>query len=94
MSPVLPSPAAVRPARKPPAAPSGAAAFTGKLEWRRLLEWLLEDGLISADDSEHLVRRFGAGPSSLHPLVRLGGAGLKRLGSERTWDTEALTEFL
>jgi general secretion pathway protein E len=39
-----------------------------------------------------VVQRFGAGSSSLHALVRLGGAGLQRDG--KPLDTEALTEWL
>jgi general secretion pathway protein E len=87
------APAAVPPARKPSAA-SAPPLHTGRLDWRRLLQWLREDGLVTAEDGEHVARRFGAGPSSLHPLVRLGGAGLKRAGTDRVWDTEALTEWL
>jgi general secretion pathway protein E len=66
----------------------------GPLEWRVLLGWLREDGWISADDAERVTRRFGAGASSLHALVRLGGAGLARKGSDRPLDAEALTEWL
>ena len=38
--------------------------------------------------------RFRAGTSSLHALVRLGGAGLLRAGQRRALDTDALTEWL
>ena len=64
----------------------------GRLDWRTLLDWLRSDGLIDADAAAAVVRRFGAGISSLHALVRLGGAGLRH--GERTLDTEALTEWL
>ncbi len=67
---------------------------TGRLDWRTLLGWLLADGWISAEDSERVTRRFGAGASSLHALVRLGGAGLQRAGSKKSLDTEALTDWL
>jgi general secretion pathway protein E len=65
----------------------------GRLEWRQLLDWLREDGIVSAEDAERVVQRFGAGASSLHALVRLGGAGLKRADGSAL-DTEALTEWL
>jgi general secretion pathway protein E len=45
-----------------------------------LLGWLREDGLIAAADAERVTARFRAGASSLHPLGRLGGAGLLRRG--------------
>jgi len=66
----------------------------GRLDWRLLLGWLREDGWITADDAERVTRRFGAGASSLHALVRLGGAGLARHDNGRALDTEALTEWL
>ncbi len=66
----------------------------GRLEWAQLLRWLREDGWITADDAERVAARFAAGASSLHALVRLGGAGLARRGSGEALDTEALTQWL
>ena len=68
--------------------------WKGKLDWRALLDWLRDDQLISADDAERVIRRFGAGSSSQHALVRLGAAGLQRAGTQNALDTEALTEWL
>ncbi len=70
------------------------AAPKGKLEWPLLLGWLREDGLITAEDAERVTARFRAGSSSLHALVRLGGAGLLRLGNGQALELEALTEWL
>jgi len=73
------------------------AAHTGRLDWRLLLDWLHEDGWIEAADVERVARRLSAGGSSLHALVRLGGAGLVRsdaVGQGRQLDVEALTEWL
>ena len=67
---------------------------TGALTWRSLLQWLREDGLISAADAEHTTRRFGSSDSRQHPLVRLGAAGLGHAGNGSALDTEALTEWL
>ncbi len=82
----------------PPAASAGGRPATlppsGRLEWPVLLEWLREDGCISAEDAEQVGARFRAGPSSLHALVRLGAAGLSHAGNGRVLDTEALTEWL
>jgi len=71
----------------PPALP------TGRLDWRLLLQWLLEDGIVGADEAERVRKRFG-GASSLHPLVRLGGANLVHAKTGKALDTEALTEWL
>jgi general secretion pathway protein E len=86
-----PAPAA---AARGAAAPPAASAPHGRLQWRQLLQWLADDGWIGADDAERVTQRFGAGDSRLHPLVRLGGAGLVRRGRETPLDTEALTEWL
>ncbi|MCK6431746.1 MAG: Flp pilus assembly complex ATPase component TadA [Burkholderiaceae bacterium] len=64
----------------------------GRLHWRQLLEWLLEDGWVTEADAQRVNKRFAAGDSSLHALVRLGGAGLQR--QCRPLDVEALTEWL
>ncbi|HOM13736.1 MAG TPA: GspE/PulE family protein [Rubrivivax sp.] len=66
----------------------------GKLDWRVLLGWLHDDKLISAEDAERVIRRFGAGSSSQHALVRLGAAGLSRAGTQQALDTEVLSEWL
>ncbi len=66
----------------------------GRLEWPLLLAWLRDDGWIGAEDAERVTARFRAGSSSLHALVRLGGAGLVRQGQNAALDTEALTEWL
>ena len=79
----------------PAAVPASAAASAkprGRLDWRQLLGWLRDDALVSDDDARRVIKRFGAGASSLHALVRLGGAGLQRDG--RPLGTEALTEWL
>ena len=83
---------------KTPAAPVALPSLPilpkGRLEWPLLLGWLREDGLISADDAERVTARFRAGASSLHALVRLGGAGLLRKTGGQALDTEQLTEWL
>jgi len=76
------------------AAPAVPAAHKGRLEWPLLLGWLRDDGLISPDDADRVAARFRAGASSLHALVRLGGAGLLHAGKGNALDTEALTEWL
>ena len=74
------------------AATAAAARPRGRLDWLQLLGWLRDDGWVGEDDAQRVIKRFGAGTSSLHALVRLGGAGLQRQG--RALDAEALTEWL
>ncbi len=71
-----------------------AVKSEGRLEWRTLLHWLLEDGLIDQEQVQRTEQRFAAGDSSLHPLVRMAHAGLTRLGSGKALDLDALTEWL
>ena len=71
-----------------------AVKSEGRLEWRALLRWLLEDGLIDQEQVQRTEQRFAAGDSSLHPLVRLAHAGLTRVGSGKALDLDGLTEWL
>ena len=94
--------AAQLPTARAPAAAVSTAAGTSttatakakhrRLGWRELLAWLREDGLVAEADADRLVRRFGAGDSNQHALVRLGAAGLQHQG--KALDLEALTEWL
>ena len=74
---------------------SGASQHPkGRLEWRRLLHWLLEDGLIDRGSHDSTEKRFAAGDSVQHPLVRLGSAGLVHAANGKPLDAELLTEWL
>ncbi len=66
----------------------------GKLTWRTVLAWLRDDKIVSAEDIERTSRRFAGGNSAQHPLVRIGSAGLTRVGDGKVLDTETLTEWL
>ncbi len=82
------------------AKPQTAAAtrHEGRLDWRTLLRWLREDGLIDDLQVQRTEQRFAAGDSSLHPLVRMAHAGLTRsttgVLNGKPLDVEALTEWL
>lgn len=78
----------------PKTAPSAhPAPPKGRLDWRLLLQWLRDDGVITAEDAERVRKRFTA-DSSLHPLLRLGGAALVHAKSGKPLDVESLTEWL
>ncbi|WP_428509301.1 GspE/PulE family protein [Roseateles sp.] len=76
------------------AAASAAQPAEGRLEWRALLHWLRDDGLIDDEQVQRTEARFAAGDSSLHPLVRLGHGGLARLSNGKPLDVDALSEWL
>jgi len=69
-------------------------AHAGKLEWRSLIQWLRDDGLISAEDADQTARRFAGGQSAQHPLVRIASVNLMRKGTTKALDVEMLTEWL
>jgi general secretion pathway protein E len=87
-----------------PPAPSAPAPRTpgsrrpithkGPLEWRVLLTWLTEDGVLTVKDGEKVAKRFGAGDSAQHPLVRLAAMGLSRADTGAALELEPLTEWL
>jgi general secretion pathway protein E len=81
-----------------PANPARPAArgtfFSGRLDMRHLLKWLRDDGLLGSEEADSLVRRFGQAGSSLHPLVRLAGAGLSSRRDGQALDVEVLTRWL
>jgi general secretion pathway protein E len=68
-------------------------APSGRLQLNDLLAWLVQDGLISAADRTLVAQRLSVSASSLHPLVRLAGAGLK-LSDGKPLDEEALLRWL
>jgi len=81
----------------PPAFPPAArrhVAPSGRLELRQILKWLRDDGLLTGEDAEKLLRRFHHTASSLHPLQRLGGAGLADARDGRVLDTDLLSRWL
>ena len=69
-------------------------AHRGPLEWRLLLNWLGEDGILTPQDIDTVMQRFAAGTSAQHPLVRLASLGLKRADTGTALELEALTEWL
>ena len=73
---------------------AAVAQPAGRLEWRALLRWLLEDGVIDAESAQRVEQRFGAGDSAQHPLLRLAAAGLHRLSNGKLLDVEALTAWV
>ncbi len=79
---------------KPAVRVGSESRHPGRLEWRTLLHWMLEDGLIDEDQLKRTEARFTAGDTSLHPLVRLGNLGLTRQDSGKPLDVDALTEWL
>ena len=69
-------------------------ATTGPLDWRRLVEWLLADGVISQEQATRTVARYAQAESVQHPLVRLASVSMRRASDNKALDIEILTEWL
>ncbi len=76
---------------KPAVVPSNPS---GPLDWHRLVQWLLADGVITAEEAQRTVARCSQAESTQHPLVRLANVGMARAGDGRALDIEELTQYL
>ncbi|WP_332813452.1 GspE/PulE family protein [Ramlibacter sp.] len=74
--------------------PADRSAPQGPLDWRWLVEWLSEDGVISAEEARRTVARCAQAESAQHPLVRLAAVAMTRAGDGKPLDIEALTQYL
>ncbi|NPC54711.1 GspE/PulE family protein [Caenimonas soli] len=75
---------------KPPA----KNTHRGPLDWRLLVEWLSQDGVISADEARRTVARCSQAESAQHPLVRLAAVAMARASDGKPLDIESLTQWL
>ncbi|TNF61821.1 MAG: type II/IV secretion system protein, partial [Burkholderiales bacterium] len=71
-----------------------AATDAGPLDWRRLVDWLQEDGVISAEEAARTIARCASAHSAQHPLQRLAVVAMARAADGRVLDAEMLTEWL
>ena len=80
----------------PPTKPKTPAApgFSGPVDWRQLVEWLRQDGVISSEEAQRTVARCAQAESAQHPLVRLASVSLRRVADGKPLDIEALTQWL
>ncbi|PKO68989.1 MAG: type II secretion system protein E [Betaproteobacteria bacterium HGW-Betaproteobacteria-16] len=71
-----------------------ADSLLGPLDWRSLVDWLREDGVISSDEAERTITRCASAHSAQHPLQRLAVVGMARKSDGHVLDAEALTQWL
>jgi len=70
------------------------AAFQGPLEWRALVDWLAQDGVITAAEAERTVQRCSAASSAQPPLQRLSVVGMTRASDGASLTLDGLSEWL
>src|ERR1035437_6468412 len=66
----------------------------GPLDWRRLVQWLHSDAVISAAEAQRLTARCAQAESAQHPLVRLASVSVRRAQDDKPMDIEQLTQWL
>jgi general secretion pathway protein E len=79
----------------PAARPASArTAPQGPVDWRQLVGWLSEDGVISAEEARRTTARMASAQSAQHPLVRLSALAMTRASDGKPLDIETLTQYL
>lgn len=66
----------------------------GPLDWRKLVEWLSEDGIIDAQEAQRTITRCAQVQSAQHPLVRLASVSMTRLADGKPLDIDTITQWL
>ncbi|HYW56777.1 MAG TPA: ATPase, T2SS/T4P/T4SS family [Polaromonas sp.] len=84
--------AAMPPTSRPE--PTAKSAHVGPLDWRRLVEWLSEDGVISAAEAQRTIARCAQVQSAQHPLIRLASVSMTRVADGKPLDIESITQWL
>ena len=82
----------------PPSRPTSSAPLkplhSGPLDWRKLVEWLSEDGIIDAQEAQRTITRCAQVQSAQHPLVRLASVSMTRLADGKPLDIDTITQWL
>jgi len=66
----------------------------GPVDWRRLVEWLQADGVISDEEAQRTIARCSQAESAQHPLLRLASVSIRRSSDNKPLDIESLTQWL
>ena len=66
----------------------------GPVDWRTMVEWLSEDGVIAPEEARRTVARCSQAESAQHPLVRLASVAMERASDGKALDIEMLTQYL
>jgi general secretion pathway protein E len=70
------------------------ATHKGPLDWRKLVEWLSEDGVISPAEAQRTIARCAQVHSAQQPLVRLASVSMTRMSDGKPLDIETMTQWL
>ncbi|MDB5889489.1 MAG: type secretion system protein [Polaromonas sp.] len=70
------------------------ARHAGPLDWRTLVEWLGEDGVISSSEAQRTISRCAQVQSAQPPLIRLASVSMTRLSDGKPLDIETMAQWL
>ena len=71
-------------------APLPKSTHIGPVDWRNVVKWLEQDGIISADEALRTVARCAQAESAQHPLVRLASVSMRRAADNKPLGEAAL----
>jgi general secretion pathway protein E len=74
--------------------PASQLTHVGPLDWRKLVEWLSEDGVISAAEAARTIARCAQVQSAQPPLIRLASVSMTRVSDGKPLDVETMTQWL
>ena len=77
-----------------PRKPAINVPHVGPLDWRKLVEWLSEDGVISPAEAARTIARCSQVQSAQPPLVRLASVSMTRLQDGKPLDIETMAQWL
>jgi general secretion pathway protein E len=66
----------------------------GPVDWRLLVDWMAQDGVISPEEAKRTIARCSQAESAQHPLVRLAAVAIARASDGKPLDIEMLTQWL
>ena len=66
----------------------------GPLDWRTLVEWLSEDGVISPAEAARTIARCSQVQSAQPPLIRLASVSMTRMVDGKPLDMETMAQWL
>ena len=70
------------------------APYAGPLNWRVLVEWLSEDGVISPAEAARTIARCSQVQSSQPPLIRLASVSMTRMADGKPLDIDTMAQWL
>jgi general secretion pathway protein E len=79
---------------KPAVATARAHAHVGPVDWRLLVQWLHQDGVIAKEEAQRTIARCSQAESAQHALVRLASVSMLRASDGKPLDIELLTQWL